>query len=731
MDICCRALLAFTLIVCTSAHSHAQSAKELKEDSAAALRGLSASGRLGRSIDRAATSIERSLVRSGVDLFITGNEILPPPDGLHVFQSERTAAQWVERAMEAAAGDSNMVAVLASVAANLIEADRLISSGGLLAVQTVLDEMLISPSGAAQTIQEGWDLYAQAGEEADTKEAIRAYQGAWLKSFEAIDAISAQDNWEWARKLYDPDFADELQPAAIGRNGDKENASVEADALPELGAIDTEQWSGDNMAGSRSWAGNTLVAPASKNYFVSMDYWDIREGGEMADGSWKYFPRMMQDGQLRFGYLEAGAAGLPVTHGTDFGLDGALPYDSIMVCLPFRIWVGSGNTVWQDGWYAGNPVGAGVWQVQAGETIRDAQKVISNRIGQLTFLKDVTPEHTPAFKFQVGAAGAWELLTDIDHDGEADIDTTSNMSGNRPSDYTTVTEQSGLWITTGAAGGMRSGRVGRTPITVSYEEDEKETVPAIPRDRRPLEVTIPDWTYVSPCIIEGKRWSGEHRVFYMASTGTETQEVDYLGSRSFVSVVPLDSTGLTSVLYAQNCYPEAIVSGDVEWRALDLSSCDSASDSLSLKEGESILLTASGTGTELLVDTDGDGVADLTGAPGDVFEATYSADGSYEVIATIDEVEVGSLMVDVVDVTLPKRIVARVGQPRDVEIGLSVGADSNMFTIVAADPNVMDVIPRWHVGGGMIVTIKVKQRGIPVLEVRSVPDNTLLGVCRT
>ena len=727
MKICYRTLATIALIAFVATSGHAQTAKELKEESVVTLRGLTASGQLAKSIDRAATSIERSLVRSGVDLFVSGDEVLPPPDGLHVFQSERTAAQWIERAIEDAAGDSNMVAVLTSVGDNLVEADRRISLESLTAVQLLIDEMLIPPPNAEQTIQEGWSLYAQAGQIADISDAVRAYQDAWLKSYEAIDAVNAQDNWEWARKLYDPDLADELQPTAIGRNGDKENASVEGDAFPELGAIDTEQWSGDNMGGSRSWAGNTLVAPTSRNYFVSMDYWDIREGGEMADGSWKYFPRMMQDGQLRFGYLESGAAGLAVTHGTDFGLDGALPYDSIMVCLPFRIWIGSGSTVWQDGWYAGNPVGAGVWQVQAGDTIRDAQKAISNRIGKLTFLKDVTPEHTPAFKFQVGEAGAWELLTDIDRDGEVDIDTTSNMSGNRPSDYITVSQESGLWITTGAAGGMRSGRVGRTPITISYEEDEKEAVPETPRNRRPLQVTIPDWTYVSPCIIEGKRWSTDYQVFYMASTGTETQEVDYLGSRSFMSVVPLSSTGLTSVLYAQNCYPEAIVSGDVEWRALDLSNLDSAADLLSLKEGESILLTVSGVGTQVAIDTDGDGVADLTGAPGDVFEVTYSADGSYEVVATIDGSEAGSLMIDVVDVTLPKRIVARVGQPRDVEIGLSVGADSNMFTVVAADPNIMDIMPKPTMSGKMIVRVKVKYRGTPVLEVRSVPGNTLLA----
>jgi hypothetical protein len=173
-----------------------------------------------------------------------------------------------------------------------------------------------------------------------------------------------------------------------------------------VGLTDTEQWSGDNMAGTRSWAGNTLVGPPDQLFMVGLDYLDIREGGPLTNdmlGIWKYFPRQMQDAQFRFGFLEPDAAEVPVEHGVDFGLDGILPYDSIMVCLPFCLWLGTDDPVWQTGFYGGNPVGAGVWQVKAGQTIRDAQTNIANRIGALDFLTDVTPLHTPAFKLQVGA----------------------------------------------------------------------------------------------------------------------------------------------------------------------------------------------------------------------------------------------------------------------------------------------------------------------------------------
>ncbi len=478
------------------------------------------------------------------------------------------------------------------------------------------------------------------------------------------------------------------------------------------------------MAGSRSWAGNTLVGAPGRNYRLSLDFWDIREGGINALGEWGYFPRQMQDAQWRFGYLGEAAAAMPVEHGTGFGLDSALPADAIVVCLPFRLWIGSGDAIWQTGWYGGNPVGAGVWQVQAGQSIAQAQQQLTNRIGRLDFLKDVTPEEMPVFQLQVGDSGNWELLVDIDRNGEIDIDVTSAMPGNRPSDYTGVTQAGGLWITTGAAGGIRAGRVGRSPMTLSYAETPRETVPAELRDRRPLEVAIPDSSIVSPVTVEGRRWNANYRVFQEASTLPETREVQYLDARKFISTVPLSAETAAQVSYTQDCIPQAVKEGAIAWQALDLSDPATAGLLLSLRVGETVLLTASGSGSLLQIEING---TVFTGVPGQLFTYTAGEGGTHTVTAWIDGEEIGSLEIAVVEVTLPERILCQIGKTVQAVVELGPGVDFDDFTFTAADPALLDVSVKTNRGSRVELNLRARQRGTPVLEVRRKADNSLVA----
>jgi hypothetical protein len=672
-------------------------------------------------IGRAKTAVERSLVWQGDALFVTENFILPPLDGARVFNQEQTAVRWINDACAHPSTTPAMRLALNGVKTNLVEADRLIADYAIACAEL---DFNLSKKGSNH-LAKARANYTKAATNAPF-EAIAAYHEAWRLAYEAMNASTEKAGLKWARKLYDPD-APRLE--AIGRNGDVENVSTNSDGRTTDGIVDTEQWSGDNMAGTRSWAGNTLVGPPGQLFTVGLDYLDIREGGPLTNdmlGVWNYFPRQMQDAQFRFGFLEPDAAEVPVVHGVDFGLDGILPYDSIMVCLPFRLWLGSDDPVWQTEFHGGNPVGAGVWQVKAGETIRDAQKSLTNRIGAMDFLTDVTPMHMPGFKLQVGAGGMWQVLTDINRDGDVDIDTTSAMSGNRPSDYTNVSTHSGLWITTGAAGGMRDGRVGISPMTVSYDESALETVPAVPRNKRPLEVRIPGQSYVSPVPVEGKRWSAAYRVYASASTLGGSNEVAYLDARAFVTDLPLDPAGPATVAFAQSGTPETVVTGSIAWTALDLAGLSSSEKYIVLRDGESLLLTVSGTGSVVTIDWDGDGVVDFTGRPGDKWVAKYAGGGIYEAIARIDGLEVGSLAVQVNRVTFPVRVIAQVGRSRTALVDLGVEHSLQDVRFSAADTTVLQVGAAVANGHRVAVTVTPLKRGTPVLQAR-LADGTLLA----
>lgn len=671
-----------------------------------------------RFITRARQAVLDSVERNGDSLFVTGSTIVPPPDGLQVFNSSRLAINWLGNAQRRLS-DPALSAVLTGYSDDIVESDRILA-------RTILDMVTHGYNHTPRSerlLAEAEALYAAGIDADDGPTAVAAFRQAWQRAYRAMGLAEEIKivHLGWARKLYDP--ANPV-PSAIAINHDIENVSTNTDGTVTLLSVDTEQWSGDNMAGSRSWAGNTLVGAPGRNYRLGLDFWDIREGGPNALGEWGYFPRMMQDAQWRFGYLAPEAANIPVEHGTNFGLDSALPADAIVVCLPFRLWVGSGDAVWQDGWYRGNPLGAGVWQVQAGQSIAQAQQELTNRIGRLDFLKDVTPEEMPVFQLQVGDSGHWELLVDIDRNGEIDIDVTSTLPGNRPSDYTTVTQAGGLWITTGAAGGIRSGRVGRSPMTISYAETSRETVPATPRDRRPLEVAIPDSSIVSPVTVEGRRWNANYRVFQEASTLPETREVEYLDAHKFISTVPLSAETAAQVSYTQDCTPPAVKEGAIAWQALDLSDPATAGLLLSLRVGETVLLTASGSGSLLQIDING---TVFTGVPGQLFTYTAGAGGTHTATAWIDGEETGSLEIAVVEVTLPERILCQVGKTVQAVVELGPGVDFDDFTFTAADPALLDVSVKTNRGSRVELNLRARQRGTPVFEVRRKADNSLVA----
>ena len=73
-----------------------------------------------------------------------------------------------------------------------------------------------------------------------------------------------------------------------------------------------------------------------------------------------------------------------------------------MVELAFRLFLGDGPR-WQTGYYSGNPLQSGVWQVPAGQSIHQAQGNVANRLSTVPILSEFRPSDAAAWKFQVQA----------------------------------------------------------------------------------------------------------------------------------------------------------------------------------------------------------------------------------------------------------------------------------------------------------------------------------------
>jgi len=92
------------------------------------------------------------------------------------------------------------------------------------------------------------------------------------------------------------------------------------------------------------------------------------------------------------------------------------------------------------------------------------------------------------------------------------------------------------------------------------------------------------------------------------------------------------------------------VTETITWTVTDLAGKSASADAITIRKGDSLLLTATGSGTTLTLDIDNDGTPEFTGAPADTFAALYDTAGTFTAVALIDDSEVGSLTVTVIDV---------------------------------------------------------------------------------
>jgi hypothetical protein len=164
------------------------------------------------------------------------------------------------------------------------------------------------------------------------------------------------------------------------------------------------------------------------------------------------------------------------------------------------------------------------------------------------------------------------------------------------------------------------------------------------------------------------------------------------------------------------------VSQEIVWTPTDLKGNIDSSKTVTVRKGDSLLLTDTEDGTALWIDTKAGGTpATFGGLPGSHFACKFDATGTFTITATVTKADNSTvkhyLLVKVLSVNLDGPIACEVGYQREkgVDIFGGVNADVSFST---NDSYLMDVSVKQATTYGSRLFLKTKKRGTPILLAR-------------
>lgn len=529
--------------------------------------------------------------------------------------------------------------------------------------------------------------------------------------------------FRWARKLLDADPA-LVTPTDLAADGTLESAQIIPGSGPST--IKLTQWVGVTQAGSKNWSNNTLVGDPGKNYAIGLKGWWNTDKLNTGAG-WVQLSKMQQDATLRFGYIGSNQTATPVIHGATNSLDGVLPAPSLVVSLVFRRLQGSGLSVWQTGYYKGNPLQVGVWQVPAGQSLAQAQVNQANCLSTIDVLKEISPDVPFLADLKVRSGGQWQLSLDLDADGQEDVDLTSGQGTVKPYTVGDIDQSGGLWVIATPVSSVSTGAVGITTMDLIFAESTG-TWMTTDRDRRPLRLARNFSSRVSPAQIQGSAWTTAKTVTVAPNVG-----FDRFADGTFRTKIPLDAaTASGTAVVTQSGSPDSSATIRVDWIPTNVVS----GGTQVIRRGETLLLTAEegyASGKDYIVDLFGNG-SDIRIVPlGTRFPVTYNTVGTF--IAKVyedrnqnglaDENEsVGNFTVVVTEFSLPAYIPCGVNYAR--EFILDTGSlSATQVRLISPVNNAISVGSLEAINRSIKTTLKPLANNEPIVESRHV-NGTLL-----
>jgi hypothetical protein len=191
----------------------------------------------------------------------------------------------------------------------------------------------------------------------------------------------------------------------------------------------------------------------------------------------------------------------------------------------------------------------------------------------------------------------------------------------------------------------------------------------------PISITSPLESATSPVWVEGNVSEAAETVSVSVDDAAAFEAVRESPSRWYADSpdagplgIPLTQAAPSASVTIQSKNGAGAVIGTVTqtvtWTATDLTGKTAGADSITIRRGDSLLLTATGVGKTLTINIANHGTSDSTGAPGDTFAVCYGASGVFNTVAKIDGSDIGSLSVTVVDVALAPPVGVRMGHKR-------------------------------------------------------------------
>lgn len=252
-----------------------------------------------------------------------------------------------------------------------------------------------------------------------------------------------------------------------------------------------------------------------------------------------------------------------------------------------------------------------------------------------------------------------------------------------------------------------------------------------------LQINTLATSQVSPAWIEG-RVGAVNNVVQVTIDGGTAFNADLMGDTRFYANnssttrgITLSTTTATVVSVTNNVNT---VNQSVTWTPTDIVTAND----ITIRKGDSLLLTASGTGTTLEIDSDWQSESftpEHTGIVGDNFVQTFNTTGIFIVSGQIDGALTESVTVTVIDASFDEAIACQINYEREKLVSLS-GADVEALTFTSSfDDNLSVKLNRWTSAGLIIdimpldicidhAAIRINGENGPILDIREIEEFT-------
>jgi hypothetical protein len=163
------------------------------------------------------------------------------------------------------------------------------------------------------------------------------------------------------------------------------------------------------------------------------------------------------------------------------------------------------------------------------------------------------------------------------------------------------------------------------------------------------------------------------------------------------------------------------------WTATDLAQTTASENTIRIRKGDSLLLTANGTGTALEIDADGDGAFEKSGVPGQNFPHQYTSAGTFVAKAKIDGIEAGSLTIIVIGVDLKGITGCQVNYLRAKEVLVSPATEVASVAFLPLDLALLDVSLKTTTATGATLNVRAAAKGESTMSARLGQGGPLLA----